>query len=192
MYHTHAHVFVTARHQDLGKVSLVAAMMFVSSNGDGHAMRSLRISSRDCFMFVRSIGRLELEAHGLAFPIFCLQGPPSLLYPKRKETNVFFFGFPFLVFKAPPSMRPHQIDPFELQRNCRVQELQHVSSSAQAKRARAVSRVSKTWPWVKTNGIPFWGFRCTTHFSTYFSGDWDVHQGYRVLTHSHSYSMGQN
>ena len=30
---------------------------------------------------------------------------------------------------------------------------------------------------VKTNGIPFWG-RCTTHFGTYFSGDWDVHWGY--------------
>ena len=28
--------------------------------------------------------------------------------------------------------------------------------------------------WVKTNGIPSWG-RCTTHFRTYFSGDWDVH-----------------
>ena len=31
---------------------------------------------------------------------------------------------------------------------------------------------------VKTNGIPFWGFRCTTHFRTDFSGDWDVHWGY--------------
>ena len=27
--------------------------------------------------------------------------------------------------------------------------------------------------------------RCTTHFRTYFSGDWDVHWGYGVLTHSH-------
>ena len=35
---------------------------------------------------------------------------------------------------------------------------------------------------VKTNGIPFWG-RCTTHFKTYFSGDWDVHWGYGILTH---------
>ena len=25
--------------------------------------------------------------------------------------------------------------------------------------------------------VPFWG-RCTTHFRTYFSGDWDVHCGY--------------
>ena len=24
---------------------------------------------------------------------------------------------------------------------------------------------------------------CTTHFRTYFSGDWDVHWGYRILTH---------
>ena len=38
--------------------------------------------------------------------------------------------------------------------------------------------------WVKTNGIPFWG-RCTTHFRTYFSGDWDVHWGYGLLTHGH-------
>ena len=34
------------------------------------------------------------------------------------------------------------------------------------------------WLWVKTNRtVPFWG-RCTTHFRTYFSGDWDVHWGY--------------
>ena len=33
------------------------------------------------------------------------------------------------------------------------------------------------WSWVKTNRIPFWG-RCTTHFRTYFSGDWDVLWGY--------------
>ena len=25
--------------------------------------------------------------------------------------------------------------------------------------------------------VPFWG-RCTTHFRTYSSGDWDVHWGY--------------
>ena len=25
--------------------------------------------------------------------------------------------------------------------------------------------------------VPFWG-RCTTHFRTYFGGDWDVHWGY--------------
>ena len=25
--------------------------------------------------------------------------------------------------------------------------------------------------------VPFWG-RCTTHFRTYVSGDWDVHWGY--------------
>ena len=31
----------------------------------------------------------------------------------------------------------------------------------------------------------FGGFRCTTHFRTYFSGDWDVRWGYGVLTHSH-------
>ena len=27
--------------------------------------------------------------------------------------------------------------------------------------------------------VPFWG-RCTTHFRTYFSGDWDVHWGYNL------------
>ena len=32
--------------------------------------------------------------------------------------------------------------------------------------------------------VPFWG-RCTTHFRTYFSGDWDVHWGYGILTHGH-------
>ena len=37
---------------------------------------------------------------------------------------------------------------------------------------------------VNTNGIPFWG-RCTTHFRTYFSGDWDVRWGYGLLTHGH-------
>ena len=26
----------------------------------------------------------------------------------------------------------------------------------------------------------------TTHFRTYFSGDWDVHWGYGVLTHGHA------
>ena len=32
--------------------------------------------------------------------------------------------------------------------------------------------------------VPFWG-RCTTHFSRDFSGDWDVHWGYGILTHGH-------
>ena len=32
--------------------------------------------------------------------------------------------------------------------------------------------------------VPFQD-RCTTHFRTYFSGDWDVHWGYGVLTHGH-------
>ena len=31
--------------------------------------------------------------------------------------------------------------------------------------------------------VPFWGFRCTTHFRTYFSGDWDVHWGYGISSH---------
>ena len=32
--------------------------------------------------------------------------------------------------------------------------------------------------------VPFWG-RCTTHFRTYFGGDWDVRWGYGVLTHGY-------
>ena len=40
------------------------------------------------------------------------------------------------------------------------------------------------WLWVKTNGIPFWG-RCTTHFRTYFSGNWDVRWAYGILAHGH-------
>ena len=36
-------------------------------------------------------------------------------------------------------------------------------------------------PWIETNGIPFWD-RCTTHFRIDFSGDWDVHCVYKVLT----------
>ena len=42
-------------------------------------------------------------------------------------------------------------------------------------------------------GHHFGGFRCTTHFRTYFSGDWDVHWGYDLdfdpfaeLSHSRS------
>ena len=33
------------------------------------------------------------------------------------------------------------------------------------------------WLWVKSqwDRSHFGGFRCTTHFGTYFSGDWDVH-----------------
>ena len=31
-------------------------------------------------------------------------------------------------------------------------------------------------PWLKSNGIPFRGFRRTTHVS-FFGGDWDVHSG---------------
>ena len=36
--------------------------------------------------------------------------------------------------------------------------------------------------------VPFWG-RCTTHFRTYFSGDWDVHWGYGLLTHGHIFGL---
>ena len=32
----------------------------------------------------------------------------------------------------------------------------------------------------KPMGSHVWGFRCTTYFRTYFSGDWDVHWGYEL------------
>ena len=34
--------------------------------------------------------------------------------------------------------------------------------------------------------VPLWG-RCTAHFRTYFSGDWDVHSRYGLLTHGHMF-----
>ena len=43
--------------------------------------------------------------------------------------------------------------------------------------AKAFPGSKHMWLRVKTNGIPFWG-RCTIHFRTHFSGDWDVHWGY--------------
>ena len=46
--------------------------------------------------------------------------------------------------------------------------------------------LSAKGPWVKTNGIPFWlAGEFTTQFGLYFSGDWDVHWGYGILTHGH-------
>ena len=41
------------------------------------------------------------------------------------------------------------------------------------------------WLWVKIDGIPFYFEVGTTHFRTEFSGDWDVHWGYGILTHSY-------
>ena len=37
--------------------------------------------------------------------------------------------------------------------------------------------------WVKTNGIQYWLVGEFTHVRTYFSGDWDVHWGYGILSH---------
>ena len=45
------------------------------------------------------------------------------------------------------------------------------------------------FPWVKTNGTILVG-RCTTLFRIYFSGDWDVHWGHGILTHTHIASSG--
>ena len=44
---------------------------------------------------------------------------------------------------------------------------------------------------VVKNPILGGGFRCTTHFRTYFSGDWDVHWGYGLVAHGHVSKMGQ-
>ena len=37
----------------------------------------------------------------------------------------------------------------------------------------------------KPMGYHFGVGEFTTHFRTYFSGDWDVHWGYGLLTHGH-------
>ena len=48
---------------------------------------------------------------------------------------------------------------------------------------RVPNKDTPIWLWVKTNGtILGW---CTTHFSRDFSGDWDVHWAYGILTHGH-------
>ena len=42
-----------------------------------------------------------------------------------------------------------------------------------------------TWPWVKTVlGSHFGIGEFTTHFRTYFSGDWDVHRGHGSSEHA--------
>ena len=38
------------------------------------------------------------------------------------------------------------------------------------------------WLWVKSNGIPFW---VGAPILVYFSGGWDFHWGYGLLTHGH-------
>ena len=45
------------------------------------------------------------------------------------------------------------------------------------------SRDLGIWLWVKPM-VAFWG-RCTTHCGLFFSGDWDVHWGYGILTRGH-------
>ena len=47
-----------------------------------------------------------------------------------------------------------------------------------------------TWLWAKTVlGFHFGVGEFTTHFRTYFSGDWDVHWGYGFLTHDHMFAF---
>ena len=43
---------------------------------------------------------------------------------------------------------------------------------------------------VKTFWDPILVGRCTTHFRSYFSGDWDVHWGYGILTKGHVGNRG--
>ena len=70
------------------------------------------------------------------------------------------------------------------------------------KARRAIEMGTSSWPstcqghtlWdmavvVKPVLVPFWGFRCATQFSRYFSGDWGVHWMYGILTHGHIWDM---
>ena len=41
------------------------------------------------------------------------------------------------------------------------------------------------WLWVKTVLVPFWGNRLGAPPILVYSGDWDVHWGYWILTHGH-------
>ena len=46
------------------------------------------------------------------------------------------------------------------------------------------------WLWLsKPMGPHFRVGEITTHFRTYFSGDWDVHWGYGILTHGHVFGV---
>ena len=51
-----------------------------------------------------------------------------------------------------------------------------------AGQVESVSRAN--WPWLSTPMGSHFGGKCTTHVRNYLSGDWDVHWGYGVLTHS--------
>ena len=61
-------------------------------------------------------------------------------------------GSPVLALHVAPKFRIRFPVLCPLQQKCVQQLLRHVA---------------KVWPWFKTNGIPFWGFRCTTHFSLF-------------------------
>ena len=53
-----------------------------------------------------------------------------------------------------------------------------------------VWELQRLWLWWSKpfKGIPFWLVgEFTTHFRAYFSGDWDVHWGYWILTHCYSF-----
>ena len=56
---------------------------------------------------------------------------------------------------------------------------------AQGKRLAETWGPKSIWLWVKTDGIPFWGFRCTTHFRTYFSGWIGMFTGGTIWTLTH-------
>ena len=60
--------------------------------------------------------------------------------------------------------------------------------SAAGSRGGAVNHIGLAWPCSQmavgqNQWDPILVGRCTTHFRTYFSGDWDVHWGYGLLTH---------
>ena len=102
-------------------------------------------------------------------PLACSINLPLAFFWMSLAPSEFPFGIPLRFFSRVPSCGPTSPH-----LDGRAQRHQHLGK--------------KIWLWVKTNGIPFWG-RCTTHFRTYFTGDWDVHWGYGLLTHCLIYLM---
>ena len=55
-----------------------------------------------------------------------------------------------------------------------------------AERRAGVRSPRRVWPWWSKPMVSHFGVGVfTTHFRPYFSGDWDVHWGYGLLTHGH-------
>ena len=114
--------------------------------------------------------------------------------------------FPFL---APSKILKHRHAPFvPCRRLCRsrvasLDGSNELKSTGQARGSRQRERPSGPpvalsfllpvfvvffliWLWLSKPMVPLWGRR-TTHFRTYFSGDWDAHWGYGSLIHGHTW-----